>query len=42
MTQKKKKTNSKLTVSEKNRFLTPRTMEKSGLATSGLRRIERF
>jgi hypothetical protein len=42
MTQKKKKTNTKLTVSEKHRLLTPRTMEKSGLATSGLRRIERF
>ena len=42
MTQKKKKTNTKLTVSEKPRLLTPRTMEKSVLATSGLRRIERF
>jgi hypothetical protein len=42
MTQKKKKTNTKLTVTEKSRLLTPRTMEKSGLALSGLRKIERF
>jgi hypothetical protein len=42
MTHKKKKTNTKLTVSEKARLLTPRTMEKSGLASSGLRRLERF
>jgi hypothetical protein len=39
MTHKKRKTNTKL---DKSRLLTPRTMEKSGLASSGLRRIERF
>ena len=42
MTQRKQKTTTKMTVSAKRRFLTPRTMEKSGLATSGLRRIDRF
>jgi len=42
MTHRKKKTSSKLTVSEKSRFLTPRTLDKSGLAASGLRRLERF
>jgi len=42
MTQKKKKTNTKLTISEKTRLLTPRTMEKSVLNSSGFRRIERF
>ena len=43
MTQKKgNKTSGKFTISEKRRYLTPRTMEKSGLASSGLRKIDRF
>lgn len=41
MTHKKKKASGK-TISEKSHFLTPRTMEKTGLGSSGLRRVERF